>query len=137
MTKILKRPETAPAVSQSLRSIKVEKTLGSRMTTAVTQKRRDREVKAAQYSIKPVSIAIFERLSTAFSAEMFTIIIEDINEYIEKQIQPEPDPIEVLPVEFRQFTDVFSKEASDTLLEYREEYNHKIELEAGAELSRT
>jgi hypothetical protein len=84
-----------------------------------------------------VSIAIFERLSTVFSAEMFTIIIEDINEYIEKQIQPEPDPVEVLLIEFRQFTDVFSKEASDTLLEYREEYDHKIELEADAELSRT
>jgi hypothetical protein len=101
MTKILKRPETAPAVSRPLRPIKVEKTLGSRTTTTATQKRRDREVKAARYNIEPVSITAFERLSTVPSVEMFTITIEDINEYIEKQIQLEPDPVEVLLVEFR------------------------------------
>jgi hypothetical protein len=99
--KILKRLKIALAVSRPLHSIKVEKTLNSRTTTTVTQKRRDREVKAVQYSIEPVSIAVFERLSTIFSAEMFAITIEDINEYIEKQIQLEPDPVEVLPVEFR------------------------------------
>ncbi|ERF73131.1 hypothetical protein EPUS_09129 [Endocarpon pusillum Z07020] len=68
---------------------------------------------------------------------MFAIMIEDINEHIKKQIQPELDPKEVLLVEFREFADVFSKEVSDTLPEHREEYDHKIELEAGAELPRT
>jgi hypothetical protein len=68
---------------------------------------------------------------------MFTIIIEDIREYIKKQTQLEPDPKEVLLVEFREFADVFSKEASNTLSGHREEYNHKIELEIGAKLSRT
>jgi hypothetical protein len=34
--KILKRPETVLAVSRSLHLIKVEKTLGSRTTTATT-----------------------------------------------------------------------------------------------------
>jgi hypothetical protein len=65
---------------------------------------------------------------------MFAIIIEDINEHIKKQIQLELDSKEILLVEFRQFVNVFLKEASNTLLEYREEYNYKIELEAGAKL---
>jgi hypothetical protein len=68
---------------------------------------------------------------------MFAIIIEDIREYIEKQTQLEPDLKEVLLVEFREFADVFSKEASNTLLEHREEYDHKIKLETGAELPQT
>ncbi|ERF73509.1 hypothetical protein EPUS_07714 [Endocarpon pusillum Z07020] len=68
---------------------------------------------------------------------MFAITIKDINKYIKKQIQPEPDLKEVLLVEFQEFADVFSKEVSDTLPEHREEYDHKIELEAGAELPRT
>jgi hypothetical protein len=85
MMKILKRPKTALAVSRPLHSIKVEKTLGSRTTTTITQRRKVRDAKIALYSIEPVSVAAFRRLSTTPSAEIFTIIIEDIREYIEKQ----------------------------------------------------
>jgi hypothetical protein len=40
-------------------------------------------------------------------------------------------------MEFREFADVFLKEASNTLLGHREEYDYKIELEIGAKLPRT
>jgi hypothetical protein len=40
-------------------------------------------------------------------------------------------------MEFQEFADVFLKEASDTLLGYKEEYDHKIKLETGAKLPRT
>jgi hypothetical protein len=83
--KILKRPETTLAVSRPLRPIEVEKTLGSRMTTTITQRRKVRDAKAALHSIEPVSVAAFRRLSTTPSAEMFAIIIKDIREHIEKQ----------------------------------------------------
>jgi hypothetical protein len=64
-------------------------------------------------------------------------MIEDVNEHIQKQAAAKPDPEEVLPVEFRQFADVFSKKASDTLPEHREEYDQHIELKDGAKLPRT
>jgi hypothetical protein len=84
-----------------------------------------------------VSVAAFRRLSTISGAEIFIIIIENIREYIEKQTQLEPDLKEVLLMEFQEFADVFLKEASDTLLGYKEEYDHKIKLETGAKLPRT
>jgi hypothetical protein len=95
VTKILKRPETVPVVSEPRRPARVKKIVRSRMAAVANQQRGFREAKAPKYSTKPVDISTFEQLCTVSGAEVFAIMIEDINEHIQKQAAAKPDPEEV------------------------------------------
>jgi hypothetical protein len=137
ITEILRRPKIAQTAPELRRPVKVRKLIRSRAAAVINQRRTSRKRKASMNWTEPVSILTFKQLSAIPGAEMFAITIEDINEHIQKQTTAEPDSAEVLPMEFRQFADVFSKKASDTLPEHREEYDHHIKLENGAKLPRT
>ena len=67
-------------------------------------------------------------------AEIFAISIRDIKYQLNKGTKPLTDPKTVVPEEYHDFLDVFSKDISDTLRPYGK-YNHKIELLKKKELS--
>ena len=60
-------------------------------------------------------------------AEIFAISMQDIKYQLNKRTKPPTDPKTVVPTEYHDFLDVFSKEISDTLRLYRK-HDHKIEL---------
>ena len=60
-------------------------------------------------------------------AEIFAISMRDIEYQLNKGTKPLTDPKTVVPAEYHDFFDVFSKEISDTLRPHRK-YDHRIEL---------
>ena len=84
-------------------------------------------------SVKPLEIcaigsAPFIRLARRKNHALFTVTIRDIEKALANK--PAVDPATILPPEYHEFLDVFSREASDTLPEHRP-YDHKIQLESG------
>ena len=67
-------------------------------------------------------------------AEIFAISMRDIEYQFNKRTKPPTDPKTVVPAEYHDFFDVFSKDISDTLRPYGK-YNHKIELLKDKDLS--
>ena len=59
---------------------------------------------------------------------MFAISMRDVQYQAEKKAKAETNPKNVLPQEYHDFLDVFSKKDSDTLPPHRK-YDHKIQLE--------
>ena len=64
--------------------------------------------------------------------ELFSVTIKDINTYLDKQAKSETDPRRVLPKEYHEFLDVFSRKASDELPKHKS-FDHHIELEGDPE----
>jgi len=64
--------------------------------------------------------------------ELFSVIIKDINTYLDKQARPETDSQQVLSKEYHEFLNVFSRKASDELPEQKS-FDHYIELEGDPE----
>ncbi len=60
--------------------------------------------------------------------QVFTVSMRDIQYQAEKEARAETDPKSVVPQEYHDFLDVFSKKDSDTLPPHRK-YDHKIHLE--------
>ena len=60
-------------------------------------------------------------------AEIFAISMRDIEYQLNNGTKPSTDPKSVVPAEYHDFFDVFSKDISDTLRPYGK-YDHKIEL---------
>ena len=60
-------------------------------------------------------------------AEIFAISMRDIEYQLNNGIKPPTNPKTVIPAEYHDFLDVFSKDISDTLRPYGK-YDHKIEL---------
>ena len=60
-------------------------------------------------------------------AEISAISMRDIEYQLNKATKPLTDPKTVVPAEYHDFLDVFSKEASDTLSPHTK-FDHKIEL---------
>ena len=60
-------------------------------------------------------------------AEIFAISMRDIEYQLNKTTKPPTDPKTVVPAEYHDFLDVFSKDISDTLRPHRK-HDHKIEL---------
>ncbi len=61
-------------------------------------------------------------------AEVFAVSMRDIQYQAEKEARVETNPKSVVPQEYLDFLDVFSKKDSDTLPPHRK-YDHKIHLE--------
>lgn len=115
-TKILKRPSNhqPPSVENSEEPEESEKPKKT--------KKKD-ELEVAQIGAAP-----FMTLARNKECEVFAITMRDINQHLEKQKKPLTDPREILPPEYHDLLDVFSKKASDELPPHRS-YDHRIELE--------
>ncbi len=66
--------------------------------------------------------------------QVFAVSMRDIQYQAEKEARAETDPKSVVPQEYHDFLDVFSKKNSDTLSPHQK-YDHKIHLEEKKELS--
>ena len=98
-------------------------------------------VESANKTNKPLDLdliggALFMHLAKLKKqkAEIFAISIQDIKYQLNKGTKPLTDPKTVVPEEYHDFLDVFSKDISDTLRPYGK-YDHKIELLKNKELS--
>ena len=60
-------------------------------------------------------------------AKIFAILIQDIEYQLNKKTKPLTNPKTVVPEEYHNFLDIFSKDILDTLRPYGK-YNHKIKL---------
>ena len=67
-------------------------------------------------------------------AKIFAISMRDIEYQLNKRTKPPTNPKTVVPAEYHDFLDVFSKDISDTLRPYGK-YDHKIELLKDKDLS--
>ena len=84
-------------------------------------------------SVKPLKVyainsAPFVRLARKKNHTLFIVTLRNIEKAL--ATKPSVDPATILSPEYHDFLDVFSREASDTLLEHRL-YDHKIQLEPG------
>lgn len=61
-------------------------------------------------------------------AQFFVISIKDLEYQVEKEAKPETNLKNVLPEEYYDLLDIFSKKSSNTLLLYQK-YDHNIILE--------
>ena len=71
--------------------------------------------------------ALFMHLAKKQKAEVFAISMRDIEYQLNKGAKPVIDPKIVVPAEYHDLIDVFSKDVSNTLRPYGK-YDHKIEL---------
>ena len=101
----------------------------------------DKKPSVEQADNKPLDLAFiggapFVHLvkSKKQKAEIFAISMRDIKYQLNKGAKPLTDPKTVVPAEYHDYLDVFSKETSDTLRPYGK-YDHKIELLKDKELS--
>ena len=79
---------------------------------------------------KPINLAFiggapFTYLAKQKDVEIFAISMRDIEYQLEKATKTPTDPKTMVPEEYHEFLDVFSKEASDTLSEHSK-YDHRI-----------
>jgi len=75
-----------------------------------------------------IDSASFLRLARKKNHDLFAIFMRDIDKAL--KITPSVDPATLLPPEYHDFLDVFSRELADTLPE-RRLYDHKIQLQKG------
>ena len=81
-------------------------------------------------NISMVGAAPFNLLSKRKNHEVFAVSLRDIDKALE--VKPEVDPATILPPEYHEFLDVFSKRESDTLPAHRP-YDCVIPLQPGKE----
>ena len=77
-----------------------------------------------------IGAAPFVRLARKKDCELFTVNLRDIERALTPK--PEVDPATILPPEYHEFLDVFSKNEADKLPE-RRSYDHTILLMEGKE----
>ena len=77
-----------------------------------------------------IGAAAYRLLSKQKDVELFSISLKDIEYQLNKEDRPPTDPKTVVPPDYHEFLDVFSKAASDTLAPHRP-YDHRIILEGG------
>ena len=80
-----------------------------------------------QYLAKQKDIKIFVISMQDIENELNAILMKDIEYQLNKMAKTPTNPKIVVPKEYHKFLDVFSKEASDTLLPHSK-YNHQIRL---------
>ena len=100
----------------------------------VESKAKARPEKAEPVPVCLIGAAPFNLVAKQKGSQIFAISMRDIQEHILKKEEAELDPEKVLPEEFHQFLDVFSKERSNTLSQHRGVYDHHIELQEGTKL---
>ncbi len=86
------------------------------------------EPKAKDIDIAMIGADAYRAACCLKAAQMFAVSMRDIQYQAEKEARVEIDPKSVIPQEYHDFLDVFSKKDSDTLPPHRK-YDHKIYLE--------
>ena len=84
--------------------------------------------KAEDINIDMIDADTYRAAYRLKKAQVFAILIRDIQYQVEKEVKAETDPKSVAPQEYHDFLDIFSKKNSDTLPP-RQKYDHKIYLE--------
>ena len=121
-----KKPDRAPLKPKA----KVEKE-GNELKES-----KNRKPSVERADSKPLDLAFiggapFMRLAKSKKpeqrAEIFAISMRNIKYQLNKTTKPPTDPKTVVPAEYHDFLDVFSKDISDTLRPYGK-YDHRIEL---------
>ena len=143
--KILKRtsnelPESLlPYLFPNTRGVSKVASVPKKIT--IPQKLKQEEKPSVEQANRPLDLVLiggapFMHLakSKKQKAEIFAISMRDIEYQLNKGTKPLTDPKTVVPEEYHDFFDVFSKDISDTLRPYGK-YDHKIELLKDKELS--
>ena len=141
---ILKRKTTSPpSVEDEEKEVKatprVEKDVvrTPRVQSTKKVKRTPRDSRPRECLAPPdmafVGAAAYNFLSKQKDVELFAISLRDIDDQIQKDTDTPTDPKTVLPEEFHDLIDVFSKLASDELAPHRE-HDHKIVIEGNQKL---
>ena len=86
------------------------------------------EPKAKDIDIAMIGADAYRAACHLKRAQVFAISMRDIQYQAEKEARAETDPKSVVPQEYHDFLDVFSKIDSDTFFPHRK-YDHKIHLE--------
>ena len=137
--KILKRPEeartntkesekTSPQQlsSSEVLSNKADVGLSERLSGSGSEDKPTLEDKPIEMAM--IGAAAYRLLSRQKNVELFSISLKDIVYQLSKEDRPPTDPKTIVPPEYHEFLDVFSKAASDTLAPHRT-YDHRIILE--------
>ena len=137
--KILKRPEeartntkesekTSPEQlsSSEVLSNKADVGLSERLSGSGTEDKPTLEDKPIEMAM--IGAAAYRLLSRQKNVELFSISLKDIEYQLSKEDRPPTDPKTIVPPEYHEFLDVFSKAASDTLAPHRT-HDHRIVLE--------
>lgn len=82
--------------------------------------------------IYSIGAAPFNTLSKQKEVEIFAVSMKDVDIQLRKIDKPSTDPKMIVPTEYHDFLDVFSKEKADELPPHRK-HDHRIELEEGKE----
>lgn len=90
------------------------------------------EIKSSSQEVKTIDIAQiaavpFNLLAKKSDVQIFSVTLEDIDFELNKKAKPITDPKSIVPSEYHDILDVFSKEKADELPPHRK-YDHKIEL---------
>ena len=118
-----KEPEkTKP--EQSMQSNVVADKAVVRLTERLTDFPSTETVDGHSTEDKPIEMAMigaaaYRLLSRRKDVELFSISLKDIEYQLNKEDRPPTDPKTVVPPEYHEFLDVFSKAASDTLAPHR------------------
>ena len=139
---VSKVASTSEAIEPEKKKKKKPSTIPQKPKAEVEDEENDpKELKSEKPSVewadsKPLDLALigetlFIRLAKSkkpeHRAEIFAISMRDIKYQLNKGTKPLTDPKTVVPEEYHDFLDVFSKDISDTLRPYGK-YNHKIKL---------
>lgn len=130
--KILKRQSRSEAAvaPATLKPVCNENSQSKRKTlTSDTASEPKRQAKAIE--ILQIGAAPFHLLSKQKDAECFSISLKDIQDHQERQQAKEVDPLDVLPKEYHDLVNVFSKKHADELPPHRD-LDHKIVLQEEA-----
>ena len=91
-----------------------------------------KETRKETINIATIAAAPFEVLTRQKGVNIFAVTLQDVTYEMEKRKKTVTDPKEVVPEEYHDFLDVFSKQEADKLPPHRA-YDHSIELLDGAE----
>ncbi len=86
------------------------------------------EPKAKDINIAIIGADAYRAACRLKGAQVFAISMRDIQYQAETKARAETNTKSIVPQEYHDFLDIFSKKDSDTLLPHRQ-YNHKIHLE--------
>jgi len=106
----------------------VPETLSSTSIPAVSVPAPPTSSPPKHLEVYAIGSAPFLRLARKKNHDLFAISMRDIDKAL--KITPSVDPATLLPPEYHDFLDVFSRELADTLPE-RRPYDHKIQLQKG------
>src|SRR5947209_5851736 len=108
------------------RELKLE-TLEDRNEGEPPKRDRRNRTRATMMDIAMINAETFYWNAKQEETKVFAIWLKDITDHQAKTWKPKTDPLQVLPEEYSDFADVFSKAASNALPEHRP-YDHEIRL---------